>query len=377
MLNSKNVKEKNSELTQTVRKSPGYLELTWYKFKENRMAVVSGVILIISYVACFVFPEFFAPYPLEYTTDYLAAPPQRLHFFDKKGNFSLRPFVYGYEEKVDLENFRRYFVIDTSKEYPVYFFTKGEPYKLWHIFPGDTHLFSTREGIVFIFGTDLLGRCFFSRILYGGRISLSIGLVGVFLSLVLGSIFGTISGYFGGFADMVLQRIIELLMSFPSIPLWMALAMAVPPTWSPYLVYFAITIILSIIGWGWLARQIRGMVLSLREQEFVLAAKSFGADTRHIIIRHLVPNCMSHIIVIATLSIPNMILGETALSFLGIGLRPPMTSWGVLLKETQNVYALRFSPWHILPVFFVISTVLCFNFLGDGLRDAADPFSRR
>jgi len=176
---------------------------------------------------------------------------------------------------------------------------------------------------------------------------------------------------------MAMQRVIELLMSFPSIPLWMALAIAVPPTWSPYLVYFAITIILSLIGWGWLARQIRGMVLSLREQEFVLAARSFGANHRHIITRHLIPNCMSHIIVVATLSIPNMILGETALSFLGLGLRPPMTSWGVLLKETQNVRALRFSPWLVIPVFFVILTVLCFNFLGDGFRDAADPFSRR
>ena len=377
MLKDNNVKREDSELTQAARKSPSYLELTWYKFKENKMAVASSVILIILYIVCFVFPEFFAPYPLEYTTEYLAAPPQRPHFFDKEGNFSLRPFVYGYEKKVDWENFRRYFVIDTSKKYPVYFFTKGEPYKLWHIFPGDIHLFSTREGTIFIFGTDRLGRGLFSRILYGGRISLSIGLVGVFLSLVLGATLGTISGYFGGFADMAMQRVIELLMSFPSIPLWMALAIAVPPTWSPYLVYFAITIILSLIGWGWLARQIRGMVLSLREQEFVLAARSFGANYRRIIIRHLIPNCMSHIIVVATLSIPNMILGETALSFLGLGLRPPMTSWGVLLKETQNVRALRFSPWFVIPVFFVILTVLCYNFLGDGLRDAADPFSRR
>lgn len=205
---------------------------------------------------------------------------------------------------------------------------------------------------------------------------MSIGLVGVSLSLVLGVTLGTISGYFGGFFDMAMQRVIELLMSFPALPLWMALAFAIPLTWSPYLVYFAITIILSIISWGGLARQIRGMVLSLREQEFVLAARSFGADTRRITFRHLIPNCMSHIIVIGTLLIPGMILGETALSFLGLGLRPPMTSWGVLLKETQNVRALRFSPWFVIPVFFVILTVLCYNFLGDGFRDAADPFSR-
>jgi peptide/nickel transport system permease protein len=268
-------------------------------------------------------------------------------------------------------------VEDPSKQYPVRLLVRGDPYEFWGLWRTDLHLFGVDPpGAVYLFGTDRMGRDMFSRCLFGSRISLSIGMLGVFASLVLGLILGGISGYLGGWIDGLIQRVIEVIRCFPSIPLWMGLSAAMPPHWPPLQVYFTITVILSLIGWTDLARVVRGKLFALREEEFVLAARFAGAGHARIIFRHLLPSFMSHIIVTVTLAIPGMVLGETALSFLGIGLRPPITSLGVLLKEAQNVTTIALYPWLLIPVAFVILIVLSFNFVGDGLRDAVDPYSR-
>ncbi|MEZ4866902.1 MAG: ABC transporter permease [Caldilineaceae bacterium] len=361
--------------------SQSYLSLVWWKFKKSRTAVIGGVILILLHIGMVLVPEFVSPYLLETTSDYVEAKPQRIRFFDQEGNFHLRPFVYGLEKKIDLKKRTRVFEDDPTKVYPIGFWVKGEPYTLLGFIPGDVHLYGTLvddpDASVFIMGTDALGRDWFTRIIYGGRLSLMIGLVGQFLTLLFGTVLGAMSGFYGGWVDQAIQRSTEFLNAFPDIPLFMALAAAIPNYWSPLTVYFMLTIILSFVRWGGLARQVRGLILSLREREYVLAVKSAGGSDSRIMFRHLLPGTMSHVIVIATLSIPGMILSETALSWLGLGLRPPLTSWGVLLQDAATVRAIHTTPWELWTVPFILLTILAYNMLGDGLRDALDPYGGR
>ena len=361
--------------------SQGYWSLVWWKFKKNRMAIVGGVVILLYYFVCTILPEFFAPYPVSFQSEFLEARPQPLVFKNEQGSFSLRPAVYGLTEEMDQVLRKRVYTVDETTILPLYFFVKGMPYKLFGLIPMDLHLFGTAadkpDAFAFLFGTDRLGRDVLSRIIYGGRLSLLLGLLGQTLTILLGTVMGVISGYYGGTTDVIVQRVTEFVGAFPDIPIFMALSAAIPLTWSPISVYFMLTLILVFVRWGGLARQVRGMVLSLREREYVLAAKSAGASDLRLMFQHLLPGTISHVIVIATLAIPGMILAETALSWLGLGIRPPLTSWGVLLQEVASVRAIRFAPWLLLPVPFVIMAVLAFNMLGDGLRDALDPYGGR
>ncbi|MGE3830050.1 MAG: ABC transporter permease [Parvibaculaceae bacterium] len=349
------------------------MRLMWWKFRRHRIAVISGLFLAVCYGAILIC-EFLAPYNLHTrNVDFIHAPPQRVHFFHN-GSF-VGPFVYGREMRLNMDNLKREYTDKPDDVQKIRFFCRGDDYSFWGLFTGDFHLICPAEnGQLFLLGTDRLGRDMLSRIIYGARVSLTIGLFGVAVSFILGIVIGGIAGYRGGVIDLVVQRIIEVLQSLPSIPLWLALAAIMPVTWSPLLVYFGITIILGLLDWTGLARAVRSKLLALREEDYVLAAQLMGAKTSRIIGRHLVPGFMSHLIASATISIPGMILGETALSFLGLGLRPPITSWGVLLNEAQNINVVALYPWLMLPVLPVILVILAFNFLGDGLRDAADPY---
>lgn len=364
---------------ETTKNEDYYLSSQWAlmgkKFRKHTLARASLVILgIFAFLA--VFSGFMAPHVTDkYLQHHTNNPPSKIHWVDSEGVFHLQPFIYGLKSGRDPVTNRKNYVEDTTVLAPIRLFVHGDKYRFWGLFETDIHFFGTsEEAPLFLLGADRLGRDLFSLIIYGSRISLSVGLIGVFLSLFLGILIGGVSGLVGGTVDLIIQRIIEVIRSFPTIPLWMALSAAIPPNLPPLQVYFLITIILSFIGWTGIARKVRSKFMAMREEDYVMAAKVSGAGMFRIIFGHLVPGFLSYLIVELTLAIPNMILGETSLSFLGLGLRDPVVSWGVLLKDAQKIQNIALYPWLLWPLAAVVITVLAFNFLGDGLRDAADPY---
>jgi len=355
-------------------------KLMWWRFRKHKMAMVSSAVLIVFYFVA-IFCEFVAPYdPDGALIQFKQAPPTEIHLRDTEGQFHF-PFVYQHKRAMDPETLAITFTEDTSIRYPIRLFAQGFEYKLLGRWKTDIHLYGLPpvakdlQG-VFILGTDRLGRDMFSRVCYGARLSLSMGMVSVFLSLLLGVVLGGISGYYGGTADIIIQRVMEFIRTIPTIPLYMTLSAALPVNWPVERVYFGITMILALVGWTYLGRVVRGRFLAMREEDFVLAARLNGSSEMRIILRHMVPSFLSYIIAALTLNIPNMILAETGLSFIGLGLRAPAISWGVLLQEATNISSLMLAPWVLAPGFAVVISVLAFNFVGDGLRDAADPYAR-
>lgn len=361
---------------EVVDESPEVLSrnrLMWRKFKKNRLGIAGGIVVLLFYLMV-LFGGFLSPYTLDHKDySHITAPPRRIRIMDEDGLSA--PFVYGYEASMDPETLQRNYEIDKDSKYYIDFLYRGAEYKFLGLFNTDLHLFGVNEGQMYLLGTDETGGDLLTKIILGGRISLSISLLGPLISLIIGAILGTVSGYVGGFVDGVIQRVIEFFKSFPRIPLWLTLAAALPANWSSLRVYIGIVVILAFLGWTGLARMVRGKIMSLREEDFVAAAVASGSTGWWIVRKHLIPNAMSQLIVSATLSIPSMILAEASLSFLGLGIRAPMTSWGVLLQEAQNVRTIALHPWLFTPALFIIVAILGFNFLGDGLRDAADPFS--
>ena len=356
----------------------GYFQLVWRRFRRSKVSIF-GILLVLMLVLLSIFAEFFSPYSLK-QIDLPSAfiPPQRVHFFDHERNFYPIPFVYNYVYTLDPKTFRVQWSEDESQMYPIHLFVKGVPYKLFGVIPANLHLFGVEEGgTIYILGTDKMGRDLWGKVCEAGRISLSMALFGALISIVVGSVLGVSSGYFGGAIDNALQRFTEFIMAFPNLPLWMALAALIPKTADSFKVFMVMACIFALLSWTTLAREVRGKVLYLRETDFIMAAKEMGASDTRIIFRHLYPNTLSHVIVILTLTIPGVILAESFLSFLGIGITEPLISWGLMMRNTQDIQTLGQNSWILAPIAFIVIAVLGFNFLGDGLRDAADPYAAR
>ena len=370
----------SNEVTENIKDeafdiAPNW-KLVWWRFKKHRLALVSAFVLLVIILIA-LFPDFFSIQdPNKSSARESFMPPQGISFFH---DGSLQVHVKPLKGKRNKTTLKMEWGVDEKRILPLRFFTGGYEYEVFGLFTTDLHLFGVEKpsarNSFHLLGTDRLGRDQWSRLMHGTRVSLSIGLVAVGLSIFLGILLGGISGYYGGWPDLVIQRLIEILQSLPPIPIWMALTAALPRDWTVEQTYFAITLILSLLGWTTLGREVRGRFLSLREEDFVMAAKLSGCSQSRIIFRHMLPTFTSHIIATSTLAIPVMIINETFLSFLGLGLRPPAISWGVLLQEAQNLQSIALAPWLLLPGLAVIFTVLALNILGDGLRDAADPYS--
>lgn len=362
--------------TQGKEQHESYLQLVWRRFRKSKPAIVGGL-MILSLVILAVFADFFSPTdPAELDMAASFTPPQRIHFIDAEGKFHLRPFTYLQVVELDPTTYAPMWTEDTSKRYELKFFVQGWEYKILSLIPSRWHLYGVEEGgTVYLLGTEKFGRDLWGRSCRAGRISLTLSLFATLISVSVGSVLGVVSGYYGGWVDTLLQRFIEFVQSFPQLPLWMALAAVIPPTWNSFKVFVIMAVIFAMLGWTVLAREVRGKVMAFRETDFILAAKEMGASDRRIIFKHLYPNSLSHVIVILTLTIPQIILAEAFLSFLGIGIQEPLVSWGLLMHDAQNLQTLGTHTWIMTPVIFIIVAVLGFNFLGDGLRDAADPYA--
>lgn len=355
------------------RESLSIRALIWRRFKRHKLGLFGLWVLLVLYVIA-AFAGFISPYNITVQREeFNNAPPMQIQVFHEG---QLRaPFVYGYKKERNPVTFGLEYSVDTSQIFPLRLFVRGDPYDFLGLVPTNLHLFGASEGYVFLFGTDALGRDLFSRTMVGSRVSLTVGFFGIIISFTIGIVLGGISGYYGGSIDQLIQRLIEVLLSFPRLPLWLAISMIIPPSWPSAYVYIGIVVVLSIIGWASLARVVRGQFLAARNDDYVLAARALGDRDLRVILRHILPNTSSYLIVAATLALPGYILGESALSFLGLGIKEPMTSWGLLLSNAQNFQTLNMHPWYLIPGIFIVVAVLAFNFVGDGLRDAVDPYS--